>query len=177
MGVHKGQAEELMSELERDAKEAFMESVSLHLLTRLSDGAERVCVSRKIIGKTAIKQLAQLLKTGWILSEDYDKNIDTIAEWKRLKTYISDWKETIELQTDLVVMTQEDITLIESGDFDEAMPMLPTYKENLEKWQKSLITKKQQLKEAKIEFKSLKASIKLLSDKFELYISQLEVAE
>ncbi len=168
-----------MSELEREEMKAFREEmkaineiISTHCLTRLRNGEEMVCVTDKIPGEFAIKTLLKFHKKGWILSEDYNQNLDTIAEWKRLKTYISDWKDTIEMLEDLVAGSQEDIALIESGDLDEKM--LPVYKENLEKWQESLSTKKPQLKKAKIEFKSLKVSIKSLQDKFGQYISQLE---
>ncbi len=189
-----------MSELEREAKEAFMASVSIHPLTKLSDGMEELFVTDKSLGKPVKEMLVKRLKGGWILSEDFDKNYDTIAEWRRLKTYISDRREIIKGQESLVVMVQEDIARIELGDPDGAnlmsytckeiieerqeewvqslaIKLLPGYKYNLEKWQKSLVTKKQQLKKAKIEFKPLKASIKSLRDKFGLYISQLEVVE
>jgi len=189
-----------MSELEQGAKEAFMASVSLHLLTKLSDGSEEIVITSKIPGKIGKDGLTKRLKAGSVLSEDYNKNSDTITEWRRIKGYISDLKEIIRGQEDLVVMSQEDIARIELGDPDGAslmsytckeiieerqeewvqslaIKLLPGYKYNLEKWQKSLVTKKQQLKEAKIEFEPLKASIKSLKDKFELYISQLEVAE
>lgn len=164
-----------MSELKREELNSVLESVSIYVLTRLRDGEEQAIIGNKVPGELAITTLKKAHKKGWVLSEDYNQNLDTITEWKRLKSYIRDWKDTIEVQADFVAMTQEDIARIESGDLDEKM--LPVYKENVEKWNKSLSTKRPQLKEAKSGFKSLKASIKSLKDKFELYISQLEVVE
>ncbi len=161
-----------MSELAREEMAALMTIISTHCVTRLRDGAEAVFVTDKVPGKIAINTIAKHLKTGWILSKDYEQNIDTIAEWKRVKVYISDMRTIIRIQTALVMDTQEDIILIESGDLDEKM--LPGHKENLEKWQESLVTKRCQLKKAKVEFKSLKAAVKALKNKFKLYLSQLE---
>ncbi len=163
-----------MSELEREAEKAFMASVSLHLLTKLSDGSEEIVITNKIPGKIGKDGLTKRLKTGWVLSEDYNENHDTIVEWKRLRTYISDWKEIVRGRVGLVAMVEEDIARIESGDLDEEKSMLPIYRENLEMWQRLLVISKQQLEEPKIDIKPLKASIKSLKDKFKLYISQLE---
>lgn len=163
-----------MSEQHREELRSVLESVSIYALTRLRDGAEQAIIGNKVPGELAVTTLKKAHKTGWILGEDYDQNLDTITEWKRLKSYIRDWKDTIEVQADFVAMTQEDIARIESGDFDAGIPMLSTYKGNVEKWNKSLSIKRPQLKEAKIKFKSLKVSIKSLQDKFEQYISQLE---
>ena len=163
-----------MSDLKQAAKEELFSKCSVHSLAHLTSGVREINLIDKRLRK---EELTKRLKGGWILEADFNENYDTIVQWERVKDFINDTRREIRELEEGVEDMRENITNVESGKWSAHGPMLPRYRENLEKWQKSLVVYKQRLKEAKIEFKPLKASIKSLRDKFELYISQLEVAE
>jgi len=163
-----------MSELKQKAEEELMGRITVHELAKLTTGATEISVIDRTLQKDV---LTKALKDGWILKEDLDENYDTIVQWERVKDFINTTRREIRELEEGVVSMIEQIANVESGKWSAHGPMLPRYKENLEKWQKSLVTEKRQLEEAKIEFKPLKASIKSLKDKFKLYISKLEVVE
>lgn len=163
-----------MSELEQKAKEELFARLTVHDLAKLTSGVTEISVVDRTLQKDV---LTKRLKGGWILKEDFVENYDTIVRWERAKDFINTTRREIRELEEGVVSMREQIANVESGKWSAHGPMLPRYRENLEKWQKSLAIKKPRLEEAKIEFKPLKASIKSLKDKFELYISKLEVAE
>ncbi len=163
-----------MSELEQKAKKELIDRLTVHELANLTSGRVQICVVDKTLHRDV---LTKRLKSGWILKEDFDENYDTIVKWERERDFINDTRREIrDLEEDVVDM-REQITDVESGKWKALRPRLPKFREILKSDLETLVTKRQKLEEAKIEFKPLRASIKSLKEKFKLYISQLEVVE
>lgn len=159
-----------MTELELKAKRELMERLAIHVITELATGKEEINVVDKTLQKDV---LTKRLKRGWILKEDFDKNYDVIVKWERLRDFINTTRREIRELKDDIVSMRDQISSVEFGKWDVLKPMLPRYKEILEKDQKTLVVKKHELEKAKIKFKPFKNKIKSLKANFKLYIQNL----
>jgi len=163
-----------MSELKQAKK---VSRLSGHSLANLISGAREIAViDNRIVKET----LTKYLKRGWILEADFDENHDMIAEWRNARGIINEARKEIRELEGAIPDMREQIANVESEKVVDGFkwgffkPMLPTYRGNLERWQKVLVREQRRLDRVKPKFKPLKASIKSLKDNFELYISQLE---
>lgn len=163
-----------MSELKKAAMKELFSKCSVHSLAHLTSGVREINLIDKRIRKG---ELTNRLKNGWILEEDFVENYDTIVRWERERDFINITRREIRRLEEDIPSMGEQIASVESGAWKALRPMLPRYIEILRSDVEALPIKKQQLEEAKIEFKPLKASIKSLKDKFKKYITQLEVVE
>ncbi len=150
---------------------------SRHHLTKLTGWPDRIDKTELIIAHTDQMEshvrdaLIKSHKAGYILYEDYDKNMDAIHRWEITRERVSDIRREIrELEKGTKGM-KEQIASVESGKWKMLVPMLPTYRERLKKNLNSLSTKRRQLKGMMSEYKPLNKTIKLLKDEFMLYIT------
>lgn len=162
----------VVSQKQKDAQPKVIKT--RHHLTRLSDGQKQIDMIIDFdtgIEALVKKTLTARLKSGWILSEDYDKNRDTIGLWDNKKEFISDTQREIREYEENVASMRDQIVYVESGKMDVLRVKLPQYREVLGRDLKSLSTKKQRLDKAKIEFSPLNNTIKSLKDNFKSYIT------
>jgi len=148
-----------------------------HHLTKLVSDAKRIHQTEMIYApadqiEALVKDtLTKSHKAGYILREDYDRNIDTIHHWEYLSERVNDTKQEIRELEEAVVSMRDQIASVESGKWKVLRPQLPRYREVLERDMKSLSTKERRLKEALIEFTPLNNIIKSLKDNFKSYIT------
>ena len=164
-----------MSELKEAVKRGL--KVSGHSLAHLTSGVREIAVIDKRIQK---ETLTKYLKGGWILEGDFDENYDMIAEWRNTRGIINEARKAIRELKESTANMGEQIANVESEKVIDGFkwgffrPMLPTYRGNLERWQKDLVREQRRFDRVKPKFKPLKVAVKSLKDKFKLYISQLE---
>lgn len=149
-----------------------------HHLTRLiSSGVDRIHQTEVIyaladqIEDLVRDTLTKSHKAGYILREDFDKNIDTVRHWEAIRDRVNDTRREIRELEEAIVDIREQIARVESGKMRAWEPMLPTYRGRLKKYLKSLSREKRTLEVAKTEFRPLKATIKSLKDNFKIYIA------
>ena len=169
-----------MSELKEAAKKELFSKLSGHSLAHLISGVSEIAViDNRILKET----LTKYLKGGWILESAFNENYDMIADWRNARGINNEARKEIRELEEAMTDMREQIANVESGKVTDNFkwgflkPMLPTYRGNLERWQKTLVREQRRLDRVKPKFKPLKASIKSLKDNFKLYISQLEPEE
>jgi len=159
------------------SKEPRLVRTRHHLTKLIRSGVDRIHQTEMIyapadqIEDLVRDTLTKSHKAGYILSEDFDKNIDTVRHWEVIRERVNDTRREIREFEEAIVDMREQIARVESGKMKAWEPMLPTYRERLKEDLKSLSREKRILEVAKTEFKPLKATIKSLKDNFKIYIA------